>query len=240
MTASRPARAPLDPARIGCWVFDLDNTLYPAASNLFARVSRRMTLFIREEYGLSEDAARDLQRRMFRRHGTTMRGLTVERGLDPERFLDFVHDIDVSDMAPDPRLAALIGRLPGRRVIFTNGSVPHAERITRQLGIDALFEGVFDIVAGGFVPKPDPRPYAAMAARFGIDPTASAMIEDMAKNLRPAAEMGMTTVWLRHAMDWSAEGAGEGWVHHEIDDLADWLESLVGPAAAGSEPAAAC
>lgn len=231
MTESLQSRSerPIDPGQVSCWVFDLDNTLYPAASNLFARVSRRMTRFIQDEFALEEDDARALQKKMFREHGTTMRGLMVEHGTDAERFLHYVHDIDVSDMLPDPRLVALIGRLPGRRVIFTNGSVPHAERITRQLGIDHHFEGTFDIVAGAFIPKPDPRPYDAMIAHFGIDPGTSVMIEDMAKNLRPAADLGMTTVWLRHHMEWSSDSAEGGHVHHEIADLADWLESIVGP-----------
>ena len=219
--------ATLDAGAVTCWVFDLDNTLYPAGSNLFARVSVRMTRFICAEYGLAEDNARSLQHRLFRAHGTTMRGLMVERGLDPDRFLDYVHDIDVSDLEPDPRLARLIARLPGRKVIFTNGSVPHAERITGRLGLDALFEGTFDIVAGAYIPKPDPRPYDAMIARFGIDPSSSVMIEDMAVNLRPAAERGMTTVWLRHDADWSRAGAGDAHVHHRISDLPEWLEQVL-------------
>lgn len=216
----------LDPSQISCWVFDLDNTLYPQASNLFARVSRRMTGFIEAEFSLPEDDARALQKRLFLEYGTTMRGLMVEHDMDPIRFLDHVHDIDVSDMAPDPRLAALIERLPGRRVIFTNGSVPHADRITRQLGIDHLFEGTFDIVAADFIPKPDPRPYHEMIARFDFDPSRAVMVEDMAKNLKPAAELGMTTVWLRHDLEWSSDGATGGHVHHEISDLTAWLEHI--------------
>jgi len=220
-----PRRA-LDPEAVSCWVFDLDNTLYPAASNLFQRVSVRMTAYIQSAFDLPEDQARALQKDLFRRHGTTMRGLMVEHGTDPEDFLHYVHDIDVSDMARDERLAELIARLPGRRVIFTNGSVPHAERITAQLGIDHLFEGTFDIVAGDFVPKPDPKPYHQMIAHFGIDPGTSVMVEDMAKNLKPAAELGMTTVWLRHHMEWSGDGAEDGHVHHPIGDLHDWLETI--------------
>jgi len=216
----------LDPSGVSCWVFDLYNTLYPQASNLFARVSARMTRFIGQEFSLAEDDARALQKRLFLKYGTTMRGLMVEHDMDPIRFLDDVHDIDVSDMDRDPRLATLIEKLPGRRVIFTNGSVPHADRITRQLGIDHLFEGTFDIVAGDFVPKPDPRPYQQMIARFDFDPTRAVMVEDMAKNLKPAAELGMTTVWLRHDLEWSSDGAAGGHVHHEIADLTAWLEHI--------------
>ncbi len=217
----------LDASGVTSWVFDLDNTLYPAASNLFARVSVRMTRFICSEYGLGEDEARSLQRQMFRTHGTTLRGLMVERDLDPERFLNYVHDIDLSDLEPDPRLAGLIARLPGRKVIFTNGSVPHAERITSRLGLVSLFEGTFDIVASGYIPKPDPRPYDVMIARYGIEPTSSVMIEDMAANLRPAAARGMTTVWLRHDTEWARAGAGGDHIHHRITDLSAWLEQLL-------------
>ena len=229
MTSTPSQTCPsIEPDDVSCWVFDLDNTLYPQASNLFARVSRRMTQFIQRELNFPEDDARALQKRLFLKYGTTMRGLMVEHDTDPMRFLDDVHDIDVSDMAPDPRLASLIGRLPGRRVIFTNGSVPHADRITRQLGIDALFEGTFDIVAGNFIPKPDPQPYHDMIARFDFDPSRAVMVEDMAKNLKPAADLGMTTVWLRHDLEWSSDGATGGHVHHEITDLTAWLERITG------------
>jgi len=218
----------LDVRSVQCWIFDLDNTLYPAASNLFSRVSRRMTTFIQDVFSLSELEARALQKRLFNEYGTTMRGLMIERDVDPEIFLHFVHDIDVSDMDPDPRLGGLIARLPGRKIIFTNGSATHAERITGQLGITEHFEDIFDIVAGNFVPKPDPRPYHEMVQRFQIDPNKAVMIEDMAKNLRPAADLGMTTVWLRHHMKWSVDGAEDGHVHHRILDLSDWLELIVG------------
>lgn len=221
---------PIDPRAVSCWVFDLDNTLYPAASNLFSRVSVRMTRFIEEEYALSRDQARLLQKQMFHDHGTTMRGLMVERGLDPDRFLHYVHDIDVTDIAPDPHLGTLIGQLPGRKVIFTNGTVPHADRITRRLGLDSLFEATFDIVASDYIPKPDPRPYDVMIERFAIDPATSVMIEDMAQNLRPAAERGMRTVWLKQSTDWARRGAEDAHVHHRIEDLSDWLERLVGHA----------
>jgi putative hydrolase of the HAD superfamily len=208
------------------WIFDLDNTLYPADSNLFARVSRRMTIFIQKEFNLEEDTARDLQRRMFKEYGTTMRGLMVEYGTDAEEFMGFVHDIDVADMKEDKELARLLSQLPGRRLIYTNGSVSHAKKITEQLGISDLFEDVFDIVAGGFVPKPDPKPYDKMIATFSINPFRSVMVEDMAKNLRPAAKLGMTTVWLSHNKDWSSEDSDGDHIHYKIKNLNSWLASI--------------
>lgn len=211
---------------VDTWIFDLDNTLYPASSNLFARVSKRMTYFIQKEFQLEEEPARDLQRKMFRKYGTTMRGLMTEYDMDAEEFLHFVHDIDVSDMNKDPELAELLSKLPGRRLIYTNGSVPHAKRITGQLGIEHLFEDIFDIVASRFVPKPAPEPYDEMINKFKVDPKRSLMVEDMAKNLRPAADLGMITVWLRHSKDWSSEDSVGGHIHHEIDDLKLWLKSI--------------
>ena len=211
---------------VDTWIFDLDNTLYPASSNLFARVSKRMTYFIQKEFQLDEEPARDLQSKMFRKYGTTMRGLMTEYDMDGEEFLHFVHDIDVSDMNKDLELAELLSKLPGRRLIYTNGSVPHAKRITGQLGIEHLFEDIFDIVASRFVPKPAPEPYDEMINRFNVDPKRSLMVEDMAKNLRPAADLGMITVWLRHNKDWSSEDSVGGQIHHEIDDLKLWLKSI--------------
>ena len=209
------------------WIFDLDNTLYPEDTNLFARVSKRMTLFIQKEFNLKEEQARDLQRKMFKQYGTTMRGLMTEYDMDPEIFLHFVHDIDVSDMQVDMELKDLLGKLPGRRFIYTNGSVAHAKNITNQLGIKNLFEDVFDIVASNFLPKPAPQPYDDMVIKFSVDPTRSVMIEDMAKNLRPAADLGMTTVWLRHNKDWSSEDSEGDHIHYAIDDLKLWLKEII-------------
>ena len=224
--ATRQTAVP-DPDRIRCWIFDLDNTLYPAASNLFARVSVRMTRFIQDRFDLEEDRARSLQKDLFRRHGTTMRGLMVEHGTDPDRFMDYVHDIDVSDVAPNPRLAGLLGQLPGRRYIFTNGSIAHAERITGRLGLAGLFDGMFDIAAADYIPKPDPRPYDTLINRFDIAPGEAVMIEDIAGNLVPAAALGMTTVWLRNDAAWSVPGPDDACIDFQIDDLADWLAQVL-------------
>ena len=211
---------------IKTWIFDLDNTLYDVETNLFAKVSKRMTGFIQNKFKLEESAAKDLQREMFLKYGTTMRGLMVEHGMDPEEFLHFVHDIDVSDLEPDPALKKLLENLPGRRLIFTNGSVPHAQRITEQLGIGHLFEGIFDIVAANFVPKPEPVTYQAMVDEFDVVTTASVMIDDMAKNLIPASNLGIRTVWLKHDKDWSSKDFSSEHIDEEISDLKSWLATV--------------
>lgn len=210
------------------WIFDLDNTLYPARSNLFAQVSARMTEFIKARFALEHDPARELQRDLFRRHGTTLRGLMVEHAVDPHAFLDFVHDIDVTVIDPSPELDALLTRLPGRKVIYTNGSVGHAKKVAGHLGIDHHFERVFDIVAAGFAPKPNPEPYDVLVAELGVDPARMVMVEDMAKNLKPAAALGMRTVWLKSDFDWARDGADQDHVHHVADDVIAFLRDVVG------------
>jgi pyrimidine 5''-nucleotidase len=221
---------------IGVWIFDLDNTLYPASCNLFAQVDRRIGEFIADHFGISFDEARTMQKRFFREHGTTLRGLMVEHDVDPVPFLDYVHDIDVTPVAPCPDLADALDRLPGRKVIYTNGSVQHAANVTARLGIAGHFDTVFGIVEAGYVPKPDPRPYATLVERHGIDPKTACMVEDIARNLVPAHAMGMTTVWVRSEADWarpdpSIPGGGVGTgshIDHTVDDLVAWLGEVAG------------
>ena len=218
------------PPRKGCpltevetWIFDLDNTLYPASCNLFVQVEARMGAFIAGELGITEEEAHALRRRWFREHGTTLRGLMNEHGLEPRRFLDYVHEIDLAGVPPDPALVAAVAALPGRKVVFTNGSERHAERLLAHLGLTEHFVGIHDIVACQYLPKPDPSGYHRLVERHAIDPRRAAMIEDMAKNLLPAAALGMTTVWVRHDADWANEGQGDH-VHHIVDRLAPWLQ----------------
>jgi putative hydrolase of the HAD superfamily len=210
-------------AHVTDWVFDLDNTLYPARCNLFAQVDRRIGLFIQDLLGLEPAAARELQKRYFREHGTTLRGLMTHHGVDPEAFLHFVHEIDMTPVPPSPALEAALADLPGRKFIFTNGSVAHAERVMARLGVGAHFEGVFDIVAAGYLPKPDPATYDSMVRRHAIDPARAAMIEDLPRNLRPAAALGMTTVLVLTGEEWAMSDAAGDHIHHVTDDLVGWL-----------------
>jgi len=212
-------------AEIETWIFDLDNTLYPAASGVFPQIAARMTLFIADRFSLDPVAARRLQKRYFETYGTTMRGLMVEDGVDPHEFLAYVHDVDLSALPPATALDAALAALPGRKLVFTNGSTPHARRVLGHLRIDRHFEGVFDIADASWVPKPAPETFAAFLARDRIDPTRAAMVEDMARNLKPAADLGMLTIWVRTEEDWARDGEGGDWIHHRTDDLADWLGS---------------
>ncbi|MEQ8806467.1 MAG: pyrimidine 5'-nucleotidase [Rhodospirillales bacterium] len=212
------------------WVFDLDNTLYPASCRLFDQVDWNITRYVAGLFDLPLEQARALQKTYFREHGTTMRGLMTLHGVDPVAFMNAVHDIDLDPVDPSPRLDAALGRLPGRKIIVTNGDVPHAERVMDKLGVRHHFEAVFDIVASDYEPKPAPHVYVKMTEAHGIDPARAVMVEDMARNLAPAFAMGMTTVWVRpegtSGVTWAHDGADDGHIHHVVDDLVDWLEGV--------------
>jgi putative hydrolase of the HAD superfamily len=210
------------------WVFDLDNTLYPASCNLFAQVDRRMGEFISRLLGVAVTEARRLQKQYFCQYGTTLRGLMIEHRVDPNAFLDYVHRIDVSPVPPSPPLEAALRRLEGRKIVFTNATRRHADNVLGRLGIGHHFHAIFDIVAAGYLPKPHPQTYAALLRQCAIVPGRAALIEDIARNLEPAAALGMTTVWVRSDSDWGRAGLehGDGHIHHVADDLVAWLDGV--------------
>lgn len=229
-SASGSATDPLAALRDrAVWIFDLDNTLYPASCDLFSQVDRRINEFIATHFNIGMDEARVRQKQFFREYGTTLRGLMMEHDVDPVAYMDYVHDIDVTGVQPSALLADALGRLPGRKIIYTNGSVRHAENVAGRLGILDRFEAVFDIAAGGFVPKPDPRPYATLVERHGVDPADACMVEDIARNLAPAHALGMTTVWVRGEKEYEKAGVGAGiHIDHTVDDLPSWLAAVAG------------
>ena len=211
---------------IGDWIFDLDNTIYPAKTNLFRRVSVRITEFVAAHYNVADDDARVIQKDLFHRYGTTMRGMMSEENIQPKVYLDYVHDIDVSDLDHDQELDSMLTALPGQKHIFTNGTVPHAENILTAYGIRHHFNQIFDIVAADYIPKPDQYAFDCFIKQTGIDPNGAVMIEDMAANLKPAAALGMRTVWLASDIEWANRGSDEAYVHFKADDLKGFLRSL--------------
>jgi len=215
------------------WIFDLDNTLYPASCGLFPQVQARMNEYICARLGVSLEAAKELRARYFREHGTTMHGLMAVHRVDPHEFMAFVHDVDLACVPANPALAAALNGLSGRKLIYTNGSVPHAENLLKHLGISHYFDDIFDIVASGFAPKPAMTALRLFTDRYAVKPAGALMIEDMAKNLAPAAELGMTTAWVKTGVDWAATGSEADHINYIVDDLADFLA-----AAAQSERAA--
>ncbi len=214
------------------WIFDLDNTLYPPDSGLWPAIENRITMFLIEHSGLDGASAQALQRYYYHQHGTTLRGLVDEDGVAPGPFLDFVHDIDRSDLAPNPALAEEIARLPGRKLIFTNGSRSHALATVEQLGLGGLFEDAFDIVAAGLIPKPREEAYDAFFRAHGVDPAHAAMFEDIAKNLAAPRARGMTTVMVTgkpggidHRQPEDRESA-PAYVDFVTDDLTGFLSRV--------------
>lgn len=215
---------------IEAWVFDLDNTLYPASSNLFAEIDRRMGEFIATELRVDAIEARRIQKDYFRDFGTTLRGLMVNHAIEPTLFLEYVHAIDVSILSPDPGLETALARLDGPKIVFTNGSSRHAEKVMDRLGIAHHFDGVFDIAAAEYLSKPDPAAYYALVRRHNLAPAATAIFEDLTRNLAPAAAIGMTTVWVRNASPWAevtVVAETPAYVHHETEDLVAWLEQAI-------------
>lgn len=209
-----------------CWVFDLDNTLYPASTDIFTQVDEKMTRFISEYLELDFEEAGKVRKDYYLEHGTTLAGLMDLHGMDPHDFLDFVHDIDLSSVAPNPSLDQSLSRLSGRKIIFTNGPTDHARRIMDRLAIGHHFEAVFDIVGADYVPKPRPEAYQTLVERHRLNPRKTVMVEDLVRNLAPAAAMGMTTVWVRPDGKGSPENALKADVDHVVDDLVSWLDGL--------------
>jgi putative hydrolase of the HAD superfamily len=226
-------------SHVDIWVFDLDNTLYPRHLNLWQQVDERIREFVAKFLDVPHEEAFRVQKDYYRRYGTTMRGLMAEHGLDPDDFLDFVHEIDHSPLTPNPVLGAAIEALPGRKLILTNGTRKHADAVMRRLAIDHHFEDVFDIVAAELEPKPQPQTYDRFLKAHGVDPAKAAMFEDLARNLVVPHALGMTTVLVVPAgtrevfrESWELEGPGEPHVDHVTDDLEGFLEGIrVSPSA---------
>jgi putative hydrolase of the HAD superfamily len=215
------------------WVFDLDNTLYPAECNLFAQVDHRMGDFIARYLGVPYPYARHLQKAYYRQFGTTLSGLMQVHKMEPHAFLDYVHDIDLSAVPELPALATAIGKLPGRKLIFTNGTRRHAERVAGKLGVLHLFEDIYDIVTSDYVPKPKPEPYAKFLRDHDIQPEHAAMFEDMPHNLEVPHHLGMTTCLVHSSyIDHPVQLAMRNWqappdhIHHMTEDLTTFLMPL--------------
>jgi putative hydrolase of the HAD superfamily len=213
---------------VDAWIFDLDNCLYPASANLFELIDHRMGAFIQQLLGCDAAEARRVQKNHFRDHGTTLAGLMAERGVDPHEFLAFVHDIDLARITADPALVAAMDWLPGRKFVFTNGDEVYAGRVLDKLGLANAFDGLHDIHAMNYVPKPNPAAYAALCERHAIDPRRALFAEDMARNLKPAKALGMTTVWVDNGSDQASHEADPDYIDYHIADIGAWLSEIVG------------
>lgn len=212
---------------IDTWLFDLDNTLYPSRCDLFAEIEVRMGAFIAQRLGLDRDAAHALRHDYYRTYGTTLRGLMIAHGIDPHHFLNFVHDVDLTVVPPNPVLNHGLERLPGRKIVFTNGSRAYAERVLERLGIRAQFELIFDIEAASFIPKPAPETLDALLGRLVCEPGRAILFDDIPANLVPARKRGLTTVLIKTHKSWAPTTTVTVEADYITDDLTQFLSEVV-------------
>lgn len=206
---------------VRAWVFDLDNTLYPPSVRLFDQIEVKMTQYMFRELGLPTDAANALRKDYWQRYGTTLAGLMAEHDIDPDVFLDEVHQIDMGKLTVDPALVAAIARLPGRRIVYTNGSEPYARRVLAARGLTDLFDAVYGIEHANYRPKPEQAAFEAVFALDRLSPEQGAMFEDDTRNLAAPHAMGMRTVLV------GPTPVPADHIHHHTDDLAGFLSQLV-------------
>ena len=202
------------------WVFDLDHTLYPPDMALFDQINVKMTAYVMEALGVDREEADRLRYRYWRDHGTTLAGLMDIHGVDPGPYLHEVHQIDFSVLTPDLDLAARIRALPGRRIIYTNGTAPYAEQVIAARGLSGLFDAIYGVEHAGLRPKPERRAFETVFATDGLDPTRAAMFEDDVRNLAAPHQMGLRTVHV------APDPEPADHVHHHTDDLAGFLSRL--------------
>lgn len=220
-----PSHIAPEPAfrHIRTWVFDLDNTLYPPSVRLFDQIDARMTDFVMRLTGLERATADNLRRQYWLDYGTTLAGLMRHHNIDPVPYMEEVHTIDFSVLSPDPGLRAAIEALPGRRIVYTNGSAPYARQVLAARGLSGLFDAIYGVEHADYHPKPQPQAFATVFAADGLDPRQAAMFEDDPRNLRVPHDLGMRTV---HVAPQPLPAAEAAHIHHHTDDLGGFLARL--------------
>ena len=208
------------------WLFDLDNTLYSGATKVFDKVDKKMSMFISSKLNISKEEAKKIQKNYFVEYNTTLNGMIKNHKIDANEFLEFVHDIDLSFLKKDKQLEEEISKINGKKIIFTNGSRAHAINVTKRLGIERYFDDIFDIVSADFIPKPSPKTYKKIIEKYKIEPQYSIFIEDIARNLKPAYELGMKTVWIENDEPWAAEFSDSDFINYKTDKLSKFLKEI--------------
>ena len=208
------------------WLFDLDNTLYSGKTKVFEQIDKKMSYYISKKLNVDIKKAKEIQKSYFYEYNTTLYGLIKNHKIDANEFLDFVHDIDINFLKKDTNLSDELKKLEGKKIIFTNGSKKHAINITQKLGVDQHFDGIFDIVDSNFIPKPAVEPYKKLVEKHKIDPNLCVFIEDIARNLKPAYEMGMKTVWIENEEPWAKKFSDSNFVNYKISNLSEFLRKI--------------
>ena len=213
-------------SNINFWLFDLDNTLYSGDTKVFDQVDKKMSKFISDKLKVSLEEAKKIQKNYFHEYNTTLNGMIKNHDIDATEFLEFVHDVNLDFLKKDEFLGNQINKLNGKKIIFTNGSKAHAANVTGKIGIDKLFDGVFDIVDSDFYPKPSMEPYKKIIENYNIEPEYCIFFEDIARNLKPAHELGMKTVWIKNKEPWAAEYSDAEFINYRTDNLANFLKEI--------------
>ena len=208
------------------WIFDLDNTLYSGKTKVFEQVDKKMSKYISNKLNVALDEAKKIQKNYFYEYNTTLNGMIKNHKIDASEFLEFVHDIDIDFLKKDLKLYGELKKLKGKKIIFTNGSKKHAINVTKRIGIDQCFDDIFDIVDSEFVPKPSIQPYNKLVEKHKIDPKLCAFVEDIARNLKPAYEMGMTTVWIENDEPWAKEFSDANFINFKTNNLSEFLKKI--------------
>jgi putative hydrolase of the HAD superfamily len=208
------------------WIFDLDNTLYPASGDLWSQIDARIGQYVQTLLSVGPEEAHRIQKGYFHSHGTTLNGLMADHDVDPHHYLDAVHQVDMSGLETNLALAEALIRLPGRKLIFTNANAPYAAQVLERLGMNDTFEAIHDIHSSDYRPKPDPVAYDSMCAAYGVDPKTSLFVEDMARNLKPAKAIGMTTVWIDNGSE-QTDDFDRSFIDYTITDLGAWLHEIL-------------
>ena len=208
------------------WIFDLDNTLYSVETRVFEQVDKRMSKYISEKLNVSILEAKEIQKSYFYKYNTTLNGMMKNHKIEANEFLEFVHDIDIDFLKKDMPLGEELRKLEGKKIIFTNGSKKHALNVTQRIGIDQYFDDIFDIVDCNFIPKPKMEPYKKLVEKHKIDPNLCVLIEDIARNLKPAYEMGMKTVWIENKEPWAAKFSDSDFINYRTKNLTEFLKKI--------------
>jgi len=215
-----------DLSKIKFWLFDLDNTLYSGDTKVFDQVDKKMSKFISEKLNVDLEEAKKIQKNYFHEYNTTLNGMIKNHDIDANEFLEFVHDVDLEFLKKNEPLKIEIEKLKGKKIIFTNGSKAHASNVTSRIGIEQLFDGVFDIVDSDFYPKPSMEPYKKIIENYKIIPEYCIFFEDIARNLKPAYELGMKTVWIENNEPWAAKYSDEEFVNYKTGSLTKFLKEI--------------
>ena len=211
---------------INCWLFDLDNTLYSGKTKVFEQIDKKMSKFISEKLNVDIKKAKEIQKSYFYEYNTTLNGMIKNHKIDANEFLEFVHDIDINFLKNDTALKQEMEMLNGKKIIFTNGSKKHAMNVTKKIGIQHCFDDIFDIVDSDFVPKPSIEPYKKLVEKHKIDPKLCVFVEDIARNLKPAYEMGMKTIWIENDEPWACKFSDSDFVNYKTNNLSEFLKKI--------------